>query len=98
MHTGLVVVGEMGGRERQEHLALGETPNIAARLQGIAAPNTLVISAATLQLLRGFFACQPLRTPILQAIGQPLEVYQVWYKSTARSRLDMAGSTRWSPF
>src|SRR5206468_4819510 len=49
VHTGLVVVGDVGGGTRQEQLALGETPNLAARLQGIAAPNTLVISAATLQ-------------------------------------------------
>ena len=62
IHTGLVVVGEVGDGTRQEQLALGETPNLAARLQGIAAPNTLVISAATLQLLGGFFACQPLGT------------------------------------
>ena len=47
IHTGLVVVGEMGGGSRQEQLALGETPNIAARLQGLAAPDTVVISAAT---------------------------------------------------
>jgi class 3 adenylate cyclase len=60
IHTGLVVVGEVGGGPRQEQLALGETPNVAARLQGIAAPNTLVISAATLPLLGGFFACQSL--------------------------------------
>src|SRR5215813_369951 len=56
IHTGLVVVGEVGGGVRQEQLALGETPNLAARLQGIAAPNTVVISAATVQLLGGFFA------------------------------------------
>ena len=60
--TGLVVVGDVGSGTRQEQLALGETPNLAARLQGIAAPNTLVISAATFQLLGGFFACQPLGT------------------------------------
>src|SRR2546427_11029149 len=47
IHTGLVVVGEVGGGPRQEQLALGETPNLASRLQGIAAPNTLVISAVT---------------------------------------------------
>ena len=41
IHTGLVVVGEMGGAGRQEQLALGEIPNIAARIQGLAAPNTL---------------------------------------------------------
>jgi class 3 adenylate cyclase len=55
IHTGLVVVGEVGGGARQEQLALGETPNLAARLQGLAAPNTVVISAATVQLLGGFF-------------------------------------------
>src|SRR5262249_41722674 len=47
IHTGLVVVGEMGGGGRREQLALGDTPNIAARLQGLAAPDTMVISAAT---------------------------------------------------
>src|SRR5256884_7691269 len=93
IHTGLVVVGEGGGGTRQEQLALGETPNIAARLQGLAAPNTLVISAATLPLLGGFFACQSLGTPPLKGFTQPLEVYQVLYESTARSRLDAAGST-----
>jgi class 3 adenylate cyclase len=40
IHTGLVVVGEVGGGPRQEQLALGETPNLAARLQGLAARNT----------------------------------------------------------
>src|SRR5262245_15461446 len=63
IHTGLVVVGEVGGGTRQEQLALGETPNLAARLQDIAVPITLVmISAATLQLLGGFFAYQSLGT------------------------------------
>src|SRR5262249_24545134 len=50
IHTGLVVVGEVGGGTRQEQLALGETPNLAARLQEMAAPNTLVISATTFQI------------------------------------------------
>jgi class 3 adenylate cyclase len=58
IHTGLMVVGDVGGGTRQEQLALGETPNLAARLQAMAAPNTLVISATTYQLLGGFFACQ----------------------------------------
>ena len=69
IHTGLVVVGEVGGGTRQEQLALGETPNVAARLQGLAAPNTLVISAATLPLLGGFFACQSLGTPLLKGLA-----------------------------
>src|SRR6266446_939496 len=97
VHTGLVVVGEVGSGIRQEQLALGETPNLAARLQGLAAPNTLVISAATLQLLGGFFACQSLGTPLLKGFAQPLEVYQVLSESMARSRLEAASSTGLTP-
>ena len=87
-----VVVGEVGSGTRQEQLALGETPNLAARLQALAAPNTLVISAATVPLLSGFFACQPLGTPLLKGFAQPLAVYRVLSGSTARSRLEAAGS------
>ena len=97
IHTGLVVVGEVGGGTRQEQLALGETPNLAARLQGIAAPNTLVISAATLQLLGGFFTYQSLGTSVLKGLAQPIEVYQVLHESMARSRLEAAGSTGLTP-
>jgi hypothetical protein len=92
-----VVVGEVGGGTRQEQLALGETPNLAARLQGIAAPNTLVISAATLPLLGGFFACRSLGTQLLRGFAQPLEVYQVLYESMARSRLEAVGSAGLTP-
>jgi TOMM system kinase/cyclase fusion protein len=97
IHTGLVVVGEVGGGARQEQLALGETPNIAARLQGLAAPNTVVISAATLPLLGGFFACRSLGTQLLKGFAQPIEVHQVQYESMARSRLEAAGSTGLTP-
>src|SRR5262245_55640938 len=97
VHTGLVVVGEMGGGGRHEQLALGDTPNLAARLQDLAAPNTLVISAAALPLLRGFFVCQALGTRLVKGFAQPLEVYQVLYESTARRRLEAAGSTGLTP-
>jgi class 3 adenylate cyclase len=53
IHTGLVVIGEMGSGGRHEHLALGDTPNLAARLQGLAEPDTVVISAATSRLVQG---------------------------------------------
>jgi class 3 adenylate cyclase len=97
IHTGLVVVGEVGGGTRQEQLALGDTPNIAARLQGLAAPNTVVITGATFQLLGGFFVCQSLGIPVLKGIVQPLETYQVRYESMARSRLEAAGRTGLTP-
>ena len=75
----------------------GETPIIAYRLQDIAAPNTLMISTATFQLLGGFFACQPFGTPLLKGQAQPLAVYRVLYESMVRSRLEAAGSTGLTP-
>jgi class 3 adenylate cyclase len=97
IHTGLVVMGNVGGGPRQEQLALGETPNLAARLQGIAAPNTVVISVATLQLLGSFFVYKALGTPPLKGLAQPLEGYQVLHESMARNRLDAAGSMGLTP-
>jgi TOMM system kinase/cyclase fusion protein len=97
IHTGLVVVGEVGDGTRQEQLALGDTPNIAARLQGVAAPSSIVISATTLPLLGGFFAYQSLGTPPLKGLAQPLAVYQVLYERMARGRLEAAGATGLTP-
>jgi class 3 adenylate cyclase len=90
IHTGLVVVGAMGGGGRQEQLALGETPNIAARIQGLAAPNTLVISDATSRLVQGYFECQDLGAQTLRGVAEPVHVYRVLQESGARGRLDVA--------
>jgi class 3 adenylate cyclase/predicted ATPase len=90
IHTGLVVIGEMGSGGRQEQLALGETPNVAARIQGAAAPNTLVISDATSRLVQGYFVCQDLRVQSLRGVAEPVAVYRVLSESGATSRLDVA--------
>ena len=97
IHTGLVVVGKIGGGAKHEQLAMGETPNLAARLQGIAPPDTLVISAATFQLLGSFFTCQSLGAPLLKGFTQPIEVYQVRYESMARNRLEAVGNASLTP-
>ena len=89
IHTGLVVVGEMGGEGRQEQLALGEVPNIAARMQGLAAPDTVVISAATHRLVQGYFVCQSLGPHPLKGMARPVEVYRVVEESEAQSRLEI---------
>jgi class 3 adenylate cyclase/predicted ATPase len=90
IHTGLVVVGEMGGGGRHEQLALGEVPNLAARLQGLAASNTLVISDATSRLVQGYFACQPLGEQTLRGVTDPVTLYRVLSESGATSRLEVA--------
>src|SRR5262249_10167459 len=75
--TGLVVVGEMGGEGRQEQLALGEVPNVCARIQGLAAPNTIAVSDATYRLVQGYFDCEALGEQTLRGVAEPLHVYQI---------------------
>ena len=61
IHTGLVVIAEMGsGADRAAHTIVGETPNIAARLQDKALPNSMVISPTTYRLVSGLFERQDL--------------------------------------
>jgi class 3 adenylate cyclase/predicted ATPase len=92
IHTGLVVVGAMGGGARQEQLALGETPNVAARIQGLAASNTIAMSEATYRLGQGYFECQDLGAQALRGVAEPVHVYRVLQESGARGRLDVAGT------
>ena len=77
IHTGLVVVGEVGGGARREQLALGEAPNVAARLEALAEPNTVVISAATHRLVARAFACRDLGARALRGVAAPQTIYQV---------------------
>jgi len=97
IHTGLVVVGQMGSTGRSEQLALGETPNVAARIQGRAAPNTLVISDATARLVQGYFVCQDLGMQPLRGVAEPIAVYRVLSESGATSRLDVAQTRGLTP-
>jgi class 3 adenylate cyclase len=90
IHTGLVVVGAMGSGDRQEQLALGETPNVAARIQGLAAPNTVAVSDATYRLVQGYFQCQDLGAQALRGVTESMRLYQVLSESGATSRLDVA--------
>jgi TOMM system kinase/cyclase fusion protein len=98
IHTGLVVAGEMGAGDTREPLAIvGETPNIAARLQEIAKPNTVVLSAATQRLVQGLFTCQDLGLRALKGVSAPLEVYRVLGESGVRSRLEVAETSGLTP-
>jgi class 3 adenylate cyclase/predicted ATPase len=98
IHTGLVVAGEMGGGDTREPLAIvGETPNIAARLQELAAPNRVVLSAATYRLIQGYFECQSLGPQSLKGFSLPLEAYRALGESRAYSRLEAAASAGLTP-
>ena len=77
IHTGPVVVGEMGDRGRREQLALGETPNVAARLQALAEPGSVVISGASHKLVQRAFACQDLGMQTIRGIAAPVRAHRV---------------------
>jgi class 3 adenylate cyclase len=88
--TGLVVVGDLiGSGEAQERGIVGETPNLAARLQGVAEPNTVVIAESTRKLLGNFFDLQDLGPQDLKGIGDPVRAWAACDRlsSKAASRL-----------
>ncbi len=88
IHTGLVVIGEIGGSEKREMLALGETPNLAARIQGVAEPNTVAMSAVTQRLVQGLFECQALGPQELKGFATPVAVYRAVGESAAQTRFE----------
>lgn len=95
--TGQVVVGEMGGGGRHERLALGETPNIAARLQNLARPDTVVISGATARLVEGLCEWRDLGERPLRGLSKPIAVYQVVRESGEWDRFRVAVRRGLSP-
>ncbi|ETX05966.1 MAG: hypothetical protein ETSY2_19920, partial [Candidatus Entotheonella gemina] len=97
IHTGLVVIGEIGSGSRLEQLALGETPNIAARVEGIAEPNTVAISADTYRLVEGYFDCEVTGEYNLKGVAQPVTAYRVRQQSGKQNRLDVTASRGLTP-
>jgi class 3 adenylate cyclase/tetratricopeptide (TPR) repeat protein len=89
IHTGPVVVAEIGTGVRTEQLALGETPNIAARIQGQANPDEVMISAATYRLVEGLFEAEDRGQPDLKGIATPLTLYHVVKESEVHSRFEV---------
>lgn len=98
VHSGQAVVGEMGAAGHSQMLATGETPNIAARIQSLAEPNTIVISEATQNLVRGYFRLDPLVRRPVEGIGQPLSLFRVIGRTGASTRLAAVGEESLLPF
>src|SRR5262252_4934835 len=88
--TGLVVVGDLmtGSGEAHERGIVGETPNLAARLQGMAEPNTVVIAEATRRLLGNLFELKDLGARDLKGIAEPLRAWVALRASTVESRFE----------
>jgi class 3 adenylate cyclase/tetratricopeptide (TPR) repeat protein len=87
--TGNVVVGDLVGESVSERWAVvGETPNLAARLQAVAEPNSLVVSARTRQLAPGGFRYHSLGLRELKGLPSAVEIWQVTGKKATQSRFD----------
>ena len=92
--TGLVVVGDLiGSGETQESGIVGETPNLAARLQGIAEPNTVVIAQGTRKLLGNLFELEDLGTKDLKGIAGPVQAWAALRPSVVESRFEALHAT-----
>ena len=97
IHTGPVVIGQMGGGSRHEQLALGETPNVAARVQGKAEPDEVVISVATQRLVAGLFETEDRGLHELKGISTPQMLYRVTAESLVQSRFEAAVQSGLTP-
>jgi class 3 adenylate cyclase/predicted ATPase/uncharacterized protein involved in tolerance to divalent cations len=96
IHTGPMIVGDDRAGDWQK-MALGETLNIAARVQGVAQENTVVVSSVTHGLIEGYFACTSLGTHELKGVAQPMHVHRVDSESTARGRLEATSRAMLAP-
>jgi predicted ATPase/class 3 adenylate cyclase len=92
--TGLVVVGDLIGEgESQEQSVIGETPNLAARLQALAEPDTVIIAGNTRRLLGELFEYRMLGSMDIKGFRQPVDVWQVIGASEVDSRFEALRGT-----
>ncbi len=89
LNTGLVVVGSIGSDLRMDYTAVGDTTNVAARLQQAADPGRIVISEATRRLIEGYFHTRPLGEVALKGKAEPARAWEVISARVARTRLEV---------
>jgi predicted ATPase len=98
VHTGLVVVGEVGSGSHREHLAVGETPNVAARVQEIAGPGAVLVSQTTHRLTRGYFTWVSGGVHKLKGLESPIALHRALGETGAEGRLEAADAATLTPF
>jgi class 3 adenylate cyclase/predicted ATPase len=97
--TGLVVVGELiGTGASQEETVVGETPNLASRLQELGRSNTVVIGPATRRLAGGYFDYADLGSHRLKGFSEPIQAWQVVGTAKAETRFEAAHTASLTPF
>jgi class 3 adenylate cyclase/tetratricopeptide (TPR) repeat protein len=88
--TGTVVIGDVLTTEAgvREHAVVGDTPNLAARLQSVAKPGTAVVCANTRRLTEGYFEYHGLGTSVLKGWDEPIDVWQVFRSTGVKNRFE----------
>jgi class 3 adenylate cyclase len=96
--TGLVVAGDIIGEgSSEEHAVLGDTPNLAARLESIAPPSGVVVAESTQRLVEGLFVLETLGSQPLKGISAPVTAFRVTGSSDAPSRFEAAAAQGLTP-
>ena len=98
INTGLVVVGSIGSDLRMDYTAVGDTTNVAARLEQAADPGRIVISEATHRLVSGYFHTRPLGQLALKGKAEPVHAWDVVSARVTRTRLEVEAERGLTPF
>jgi class 3 adenylate cyclase/tetratricopeptide (TPR) repeat protein len=98
IHTGPVVVGTLGNSLRVEFKAVGDTVNLAARMQSLAEPGTTYVTDDTFKLTEGFFRFEALGEKIIKGKNEPIKVYRVIEAGASRTRFDVSAERGLTPF
>lgn len=98
IHTGLAMVGGIGPGGAHDRLAFGEAVNVAARIQSLAEPDTVLVSEATARLIEGLFELRALKSRELKGFPRPVDVFEVVRPTGLRTKFEATSLVRLTPY